>query len=111
MIVSRDTSGASYRPLPNLLRHLSHAVFAPLALSHVETAEDRPPRSVGTACGPSHFIAMTIDEFMHALERARAHALPGHEAVGDHVLRELRRLLEQREMRLRAPIRLRLVRD
>ena len=70
-----------------------------------------PPRSVGTACGPSHFIAMTIDEFMHALERARAHALPGHEAVGDHVLRELRRLLEQREMRLRAPIRLRLVRD
>ena len=54
---------------------------------------------------------MTIDEFMHALERARAHALPGHEAVGDHVLRELRRLLEQREMRLRAPIRLRLVRD
>ena len=39
MIVSSDTSGASYRPLPNLLRHLSHAVFAPLALSHVETAE------------------------------------------------------------------------
>ena len=39
MIVSRDTSGASYRPLPNLLHHLSHAVFAPLALSHVETAE------------------------------------------------------------------------
>src|SRR6516162_9880572 len=39
MIVSRDTSGASYRPLPNLLGHLSHAVFAPLALSHVETAE------------------------------------------------------------------------
>src|SRR6516225_2137655 len=63
MIVSRDTSGASYRPLPNLLRHLSHAVFAPLALSHVETAEadagladaaDGQPMSWSPPVGKTH---------------------------------------------------------
>jgi hypothetical protein len=38
---------------------------------------------------------MTIDAVMHALERAQAHALPGHQVVErDHVLRELWRLLQ-----------------
>jgi hypothetical protein len=61
-----------------------------------------PPRSVGTACGPSHFIAMTIDEFMRTLERAWEHALPGHEAVErDEMQRALRRLLEAHEPRPR----------
>jgi hypothetical protein len=54
-----------------------------------------------------------IVELMHALESAYNHALPGREAVErDAMLRELRRLLEQRAHapRRRAPLRLRLVR-
>ena len=57
---------------------------------------------------------MDIVELMHALEGAWSHALPGHEAAErDAMLRELQRLLEQREREpwRRAPIRLRLVGD
>jgi hypothetical protein len=57
---------------------------------------------------------LTIDDYMHAIERAWDRAYPGREAAErDHVLRELRRLLEAREYkRARArTIRLRPVRD
>ena len=59
---------------------------------------------------------ITIEEFMIALEQAWGHALPGHEAADrDEMLRELRRLIEAREVAPRtpaAPIRLRvMIRD
>jgi hypothetical protein len=58
-----------------------------------------------------YLIGMTIDDFMHALERAWACATPGREAVErDHVLRELRRRLEA-EPRPSAPLRVRLIRS
>jgi hypothetical protein len=39
---------------------------------------------------------MQVDEIMHALERAQAHAYPGREAVErDSVLRALLQLLQQ----------------
>jgi hypothetical protein len=42
---------------------------------------------------------MTIDEYMHALERAWGHALPGREAVErDELQRALCRLLETHEV-------------
>jgi hypothetical protein len=54
---------------------------------------------------------MKIDELMRELERAWAHALPGHEAAErDAVLRELWREL-QRQPVAHAPVRLRVVRS
>jgi hypothetical protein len=61
-----------------------------------------------------HGIAMDIDDLAHALENAFTHAYPAHEAADRNaMLRELQRLVEQRERELRpgALIRLRLVRD
>jgi hypothetical protein len=52
---------------------------------------------------------MDIDQFQRMLQRAREHALPGHEVADrDELLRALRRQLEA-EPRHRAPIRLRLM--
>jgi hypothetical protein len=52
---------------------------------------------------------MDINEFMHAIDDAAAHALPGRIAVDrDELLRALRRLLEI-EPRSSAPIRVRLM--
>jgi hypothetical protein len=61
---------------------------------------------------PSHLIKMTIDDYMRALERAWAAALPGREAAArDAVLRELQRRLEaaSRAAPARSAARLRLV--
>jgi hypothetical protein len=56
-----------------------------------------PGRDVPLARRASHLVGMmTIDQFMHTIEYARAQALPGREAATrDALLCELRRLLER----------------
>jgi len=70
-----------------------------------------PPQRLDSLARRPHLTGMKIDELMRELERAWAHALPGHEAAErDAVLRELWREL-QRQPVAHAPVRLRVVRS